>query len=78
MSHLACAEEPEHPLNDRQIKLFREIRMLYPRHPASLANSSGIFLGDGGALRPGAAGRRALRHQSDAGQAAIRCGRWSS
>ena len=24
MSHLACAEQPEHPLNERQMKLFRE------------------------------------------------------
>ena len=29
MSHLACAEQPEHPLNDQQIKLFREVRLLY-------------------------------------------------
>ena len=29
MSHLACAETPDHPLNDRQIRLFREIRMIY-------------------------------------------------
>ena len=44
MSHLACAELPEHPLNDRQIKLFREVRILYRGIPSSLANSSGIFL----------------------------------
>src|SRR6516162_8173329 len=30
MSHLACAEIPGHPMNDRQIRLFREIRLLYP------------------------------------------------
>ncbi len=46
MSHLACAELPEHPLNDRQIKLFREVRILYRGIPSSLANSSGIFLGN--------------------------------
>jgi alanine racemase len=45
MSHLACAEIPDHPLNDKQIALFREIRMLFRGVPASLANSSGIFLG---------------------------------
>ena len=44
MSHLACAELPEHPLNERQIKLFREVRILYRGIPSSLANSSGIFL----------------------------------
>jgi len=45
MSHLACAELPEHPLNARQISVFREVRMLYRGIPSSLANSSGIFLG---------------------------------
>ena len=47
MSHLACAEQPEHPLNERQMKLFREVRLLYRGIPGSLANSSGIFLGSG-------------------------------
>jgi alanine racemase len=45
MSHLACAETPDHPLNDRQIRLFREIRIVYRGVSSSLANSSGIFLG---------------------------------
>ena len=58
MSHLACAELPEHPLNERQIKLFREVRILYRGIPSSLANSSGIFL-DAAAhcdmVRPGVA-----------------------
>jgi alanine racemase len=45
MSHLACAETPDHPMNDRQIRLFREIRILYRGVSSSLANSSGIFLG---------------------------------
>jgi alanine racemase len=58
MSHLACAELPEHPLNDRQIKLFREVRGLYRGIPSSLANSSGIFLGNPAhcdMVRPGVA-----------------------
>jgi alanine racemase len=58
MSHLACAEIAEHPLNNVQTRLFREIRTLYPGVPASLANSSGIFLGDWthcDLVRPGAA-----------------------
>ncbi len=58
MSHLACADLPEHPLNDRQIRQFREIRTLFRGLPGSLANSSGIFL-DASAhcdmVRPGAA-----------------------
>jgi alanine racemase len=45
MSHLACADDPTHPLNDHQIQLFRELRMMYRGITASLANSSGIFLG---------------------------------
>jgi alanine racemase len=57
MSHLACAEI-KHPLNAAQIRLFHEIRLLYRGVPASLANSSGIFLGDSthcDLTRPGAA-----------------------
>jgi alanine racemase len=58
MSHLACAQIPDHPLNDKQIKLFREVRILYRGIPASIANSSGVFLGDAAhcdMVRPGAA-----------------------
>jgi alanine racemase len=58
MSHLACAETPAHPLNAAQIKLFHEIHLLFRGVPASLANSSGIFLGDAAHFdiaRPGAA-----------------------
>jgi alanine racemase len=58
MSHLACAEVPDHPLTADQIGLFREIRGLYSGIPASLANSSGIYLGDPALydlVRPGAA-----------------------
>jgi alanine racemase len=45
MSHLACADTPDHPMNDKQIRLFREIQILFRGVPSSLANSSGIFLG---------------------------------
>jgi alanine racemase len=58
MSHLACAELPDHPLNEQQIKLFREVRILYRGIPSSLANSSGVFLGQAAhcdLVRPGAA-----------------------
>jgi alanine racemase len=59
MSHLACAETPGHSMNDRQIRMFRELRILFRGVPASLANSSGIFLGGGAVhcdlVRPGVA-----------------------
>jgi alanine racemase len=58
LSHLACADIPDHPLNAKQLKLFRELRGLYSGIAASLANSSGIFLGDANYFdlaRPGAA-----------------------
>ncbi|MCG8511827.1 MAG: alanine racemase, partial [Rhodospirillales bacterium] len=45
MSHLACAEEHEHPLNGQQLTLFRDMRARLPAGKASFANSSGIFLG---------------------------------
>ena len=45
MSRLDYAENPGHPSNERQIDLFRDLRRLYGGVPASLANSSGIFLG---------------------------------
>jgi alanine racemase len=58
MSHLACAETLNHPLNGKQVATFREIASLYSGVPASLANSSGIFLGSQfqfDLVRPGAA-----------------------
>jgi alanine racemase len=48
MSHLACAEEQDNPLNGQQLAAFREaLTALAPvlSGKASFANSSGIFLG---------------------------------
>ncbi|MBM3517676.1 MAG: alanine racemase [Alphaproteobacteria bacterium] len=45
MSHLACAEEPEHPLNGVQRARFERATGLFPGARRSLANSAGIFLG---------------------------------
>lgn len=58
MSHLACADEPGHPANEAQRTEFDRLRALLPAAPASLANSSGIFLGESyhhQLARPGAA-----------------------
>lgn len=44
MSHLACAERSNHPLNALQLQRFKAARALLPQVPASLANSSGVFL----------------------------------
>jgi len=45
LSHLACAGEPAHPMNLEQLNRFRAALRLLAPAPASLASSSGIFLG---------------------------------
>jgi alanine racemase len=45
MSHLACAEEADNPMSQEQLARFERLRPLLPGAPASLANSSGMFLG---------------------------------
>ena len=58
ISHLACADAPEDPANESQRRAMAELTALLPPAPASLANSSGIFLGEayhGDLVRPGAA-----------------------
>jgi alanine racemase len=58
MTHLAAAEDAEHPLNAAQIARFNEACLGLPRARRSIANSSGIFLGPRFAsdlARPGAA-----------------------
>lgn len=45
MSHLACADEPDHPLNRRQLEAFRAVRSHVAAQSYSLANSAGILLG---------------------------------
>ena len=58
MSHLACADQSEAPMNALQLARFQALRARFPACPTSLANSSGIFLGagyHGDLVRPGAA-----------------------
>lgn len=49
MSHLACADEPGHELNQVQLQAFRQavrqVQLQIPPIRASLANSAGILLG---------------------------------
>ena len=58
MSHLACADEPESPMNEAQLFIFRGLRGAIPARRYSLANSAGICLGQRyafGLTRPGLA-----------------------
>ncbi|HEY7773585.1 MAG TPA: alanine racemase [Marinagarivorans sp.] len=62
VSHLACADMPEHALNSAQwlsfSQLLAEVRAVNPAIKGSFANSSGIFLGQAygfDVARPGAA-----------------------
>ena len=58
MTHLACADEPGHPLNRQQLERFRTLRASLPTAPTSIGNSAGIWLGPefrGDLVRPGLA-----------------------
>jgi len=58
LSHLACAEEPDNPINEAQRADFLAALARLPKAPASLAGSSGIYLGPAyhfDFARPGAA-----------------------
>jgi alanine racemase len=58
MSHLACAERQDLPINAQQLAAFNHARRRLSYCPASFANSSGIFLGSDfhfDLVRPGAA-----------------------
>lgn len=43
-SHLACADE-DHPLNEKQLYRFRDVKAAVPAKRYSMANSAGICLG---------------------------------
>jgi len=47
MSHLACADDPAHPLNRQQLESFQRIAAAFEDIDSSFANSAGIFLGEG-------------------------------
>lgn len=46
MSHLACADEVKHPLNEEQLGRLKKISDRMPKCKVSFCNSAGIFLGD--------------------------------
>lgn len=45
MSHLACADQPNHEKNRTQLALFGSVISQFPGIPASLANSAGLMSG---------------------------------
>ncbi|MDB5613899.1 MAG: alr [Devosia sp.] len=45
MSHLACADQPNHEKNRTQLALFGSVMTQFPGVPASLANSAGLMTG---------------------------------
>ncbi len=45
MSHLACADDPEHPKNREQLSSFEKLSSKFPGIKRSFANSAGVFLG---------------------------------
>jgi alanine racemase len=58
MTHLACADEPEHPLNAEQLARFERARQALPDVRTSIGNSAGTLLGAeyrGDLVRPGIA-----------------------
>lgn len=46
LSHLACGDDPLHPMNRMQLDRFRAATRAFHGVEASLANSAGVFLGE--------------------------------
>jgi alanine racemase len=58
MTHPACADEPDHPLNARQIVQFQELKSIFLDIESSFANSAALLSGGnfgGDVTRPGIA-----------------------
>ncbi len=56
MTHLACADEPGHPMNERQLERLAKARTGFPGVPVSIGNSAGVLQGPattGDVGRPG-------------------------
>jgi alanine racemase len=71
LSHLACADEPDHPMNERQLTAFKAAASAIAARRYSLANSAGICLGERyafGLTRPGLALYGGIPVPDDVGQ----------
>ena len=66
MSHLVCADQPDHPLNERQMKLIPRSAPSLPRHSRLARQFIWHISRQWRPLRHGAPRRRAFRGQSDA------------
>jgi alanine racemase len=58
LTHLACADEPEHPLNQEQLRAFAQLRRRLPQAPVSIGNSAATLIDAqhrGEVVRPGIA-----------------------
>ena len=56
MTHLACANQPKHPLNSKQLADFSKAKSYFPNTHTSIGNSAGVLLGEkfqGDITRPG-------------------------
>ncbi len=45
MTHLACADTPAHPLNEKQVERFDRVLQAFPRIRTSIGNSAGTLNG---------------------------------
>jgi alanine racemase len=77
MSHLACADQPQHEKNRTQLALFASVVAQFPSVPASLANSAGTMTSRDmhfQMVRPGIAlyGGRAVQGRRNPMQPAVR------
>jgi alanine racemase len=58
MTHLACSDVPEHPLNREQLERFERLRRRLPNAPTSIGSSAGTLIDGarlGDVVRPGIA-----------------------
>lgn len=45
VSHLACPDEPDHPMNVNQLRGYRHAITIWPEAKKSLASTAGVYLG---------------------------------